>query len=189
MRGFGLWVLILSIFFAFACAGDAESADAKYGVVNVQRVLQASKAGRDARASLDREKKRLGDTLKKGREDLANSANKVRDLQLEIDRKNGVWRQEERERKTFELRSQKRLFARKQDNLKRLLRESERDLQDRQKAALARIFKEVRGIVHEIGKKEGFDVVVDSASGGVLFANPKVDLTDRVIKRYDQKKK
>ena len=55
--------------------------------------------------------------------------------------------------------------------------------------AIAKVLKEVRVIVSEIGKQDGLDVIVDSASGGVLFTNPKVDLTERVIKLYDQKKK
>ena len=108
---------------------------------------------------------------------------------MEIEQKSAIWRQEEKERKAFELRSQRREFARENDNLRRLVRESERDLQDRGRVATEKVLKEIRVIVEEIGKQEGLDVIVDSASGGVLFRNPKVDLTERVIKQYDQKKK
>ncbi len=189
VRRFGLLVLLPSIFFVFAYAGDVESAGAKYGVVNIQRVLRISKGGRAASSSLGREKKRLEGTIKKRRQDLAEIANKVRDLQLEIDQKSAIWRQEEKERKAFELRSQRRELAREQDNLRRLLRESQRDLEERQRMAIAKVLKEVRVIVTEIGKQDGLDVIVDSASGGVLFTSSKVDLTERVIKLYDQKKK
>lgn len=189
MRRYGPSVLILSVFLAFACAGHAESASVKYGVVNIQRVLQTSKGGRAASSSLERERKRLQSSIQKRRDDLAQIANKVRDLQLEIDQKSSIWRQEEKERKAFELRSQRREFAREQDNLRRLVRESERDLQDRRRIATEKVLKEVRRIVEEIGKKEDLDVIVDNASGGVLFVNPRVDLTERVIKLYDQKKK
>ena len=189
VRRHGPTILLLSIFFTFAYAGHSESASVKYGVVNIQRVLQTSKGGRAASSSLERERKRLQSTIQKRRDDLAKIANKVRDLQLEIDQKSAIWRQEEKERKAFELRSQRREFAREQDNLRRLVRESERDLQDRRRIATEKVLKEVRGIVEEIGKKEGLDVIVDNASGGVLFVNPRVDLTKRVIKLYDQKKK
>lgn len=189
MKRFGLSVLLLSMCFVFAYAGGAESASAKYGVVDIQRVLRISKGGRVASSSLDREKKRLEATIKKRRDDLTKIANIVRDLQLEIDQKSAIWRQEEKERKAFELRSQRRDLAREQDNLRRLVRESQRDLQERQRIAVAKVLKEVRGIVHEIGKNGDLDVIVDSATGGVLFASPKVDLTERVIKLYDQKKK
>ncbi|MDE0331273.1 MAG: OmpH family outer membrane protein [Nitrospinae bacterium] len=161
----------------------------KYGVVNIQRVLRVSKGGRTASSTLNREKKRLEATIRKRRGDLEKIANKVRDLQLEIDQKGAIWRQEEKERKAFELRSLRRELAREQDSLRRLLRESQRDLEDRQRIAVANVLKEVRGIVEEIGKQDELDVIVDSASGGVLFASPSVDLTERVIKLYDQKKK
>ena len=182
-------ILILSIFFTFAYAGHVESASVKYGVVNIQRVLRISKGGRTASSTLSREKKRLEAAIRKRRDELTVLASKVRDLQLEIEQKSGVWRQEEKERKAFELRSQRRELAREQDNLRRLVRESERDLQDRRRRATEKVLKEVRGIVEEIGKQEGFDVIVDEASGGVLFFNPQVDFTERVIKLYDQKKK
>ena len=138
---------------------------------------------------MEREKKRLQVTIQKRREGLKKIADKVRELQLEIEQKSAIWRQEEKERKAFELRSQRREFARENDNLRRLVRESERDLQDRGRVATEKVLKEIRVIVEEIGKQEGLDVIVDSASGGVLFRNPKVDLTERVIKQYDQKKK
>ncbi|MCY4382425.1 MAG: OmpH family outer membrane protein [Nitrospinae bacterium] len=189
VRRHGLCILIFPVLLAFAYAGHAESANAKYGVVNIQRVLQTSKGGRTARSLLEREKKRLQTTIQKRREDLAAIAKKVRELQLEIEQKSAIWRQEEKERKAFDLRSQKREFAREQDNLRRLVRESERDLQDRGRTATNTVLKEVRVIVEELGKQEGLDVIVDEASGGVLFFNPGVDLTERVIKLYDQKKK
>ena len=189
VKRFGLSILLASIFFALAYAGDVESANAKYGVVNIQRVLRISKGGRVASSSLDREKKRLETTIRKRRDDLAQMANKVRDLQLEIDQKSAIWRQEEKERKAFELRSQRRDLAREQDNLRRLLRESQRDIEERRRMAVTKVYKEVKGIVHAIGKQEGLDVIVDSATGGVLFHNPEVDLTEKVIKLYDQKKK
>ena len=189
VRRFGLLVLLPSIFFVFAYAGDVESAGAKYGVVKIQRVLRTSKGGRAASSSLERERKRLQSTIGKRREELTKIANKVRDLQLEIEQKSAIWRPEEKERKAFELRSQRRELARENDNLRRLVRESERDLQDRRRIATEKVLKEVRVIVTEIGKQDGLDVIVDSASGGVLFYSPRMDLTERVIKLYDQKKK
>lgn len=189
MRRPGFLILLPAAAFALACAGEAEAADAKYGVVNVQRVLRTSKGGREASASLDAEKKKLESVIRKRRDDLTRLADKIRDLQSEIEQKGAIWREEERERKAFELRSEKRDFAREQDDLKRLVRESQRDLQKRQRAALTKALKEVRGVVHEIGKKEGLDVIVDSGSGGVLFASPSVDLTEKVIRLYDRKKK
>ncbi len=189
MRRYGPSVLVFSMLLAFGCVEHAESASERYGVVNIQRVLRISKGGRTASAALEREKNRLQSAIRKRRDELSVLANKVRDLQLEIEQKSGVWREEEKERKTFDLRSQRRDLAREQDNLRRLVRESERDLQERRRIATEKVLKEVRVIVEDIGKNEGYDVIIDNASGGVLFVNPKVNLTEKVIKLYDQKKK
>ena len=189
MRRHGLYFLIFLMLLAFAFAGHAESASMKYGVVNIQLVMRDSKGGRAASSTLERERKRLQSAIRKRRDELSILANKIRDLQVEIEQKSAIWRQEEKERKAFDLRSQKRELAREQDNLRRLVRESERDLQDRRRIATGKILKEVREIVEEIGKNEELDIIVDNVNGGVLFVNPRLDLTERVIKLYDQKKK
>lgn len=189
MRRLGWWIAVPAALFLLGGPGEAESARAKYGVVDIQRVLRASKGGRSVRAFLTREKKKLESNLRKKRDALEKMAREARGLKLAIDQKSAVWRPEEKERKTFELRSQNRRIAREKDNLERLLRESQRDLEERRRIGITKVLKEVRGVVQEIGKKEGWDAIVDSTSGGVLFVSPKVDLTEKVIKRYDQKKK
>ncbi len=189
MRRLGLWIAMPAAFFLLDGPVDVESADTKYGVVNIQRVLRASKGGRRVRAFLAREKKKLESDIRKKRDALTKMAREAQGLQLAIDQKSAVWRPEEKERKTFELRSQRRRLAREQDNLKRLLRESQRDLQERQRIGVTKVLKEVRSVVQEIGKEGDWDAIVDSTSGGVLFVSPRVDLTEKVIQRYDQKKK
>jgi outer membrane protein len=187
VRRHGPSILFLSIFLAFAYAGHAESANVKLGVVDVERVLRVSKVGRAESSSVEREKKRLQSAIRKKEDELRILANKVRDLQVEIEQKSAIWRQEEKERKAFDLRSQRRELVREQDNFRRLVRESERDLRERGRIARNKLLKEVRVIIEEIAKNEKFDIVLNF--GFVLFVNPRVDLTERVIKLYDQKKK
>jgi len=50
---------------------------------------------------------------------------------------------------------------------------------------IQRIRNQVEGIVVEIGKKEGFLLILESKEGGVAYAPDSVDITDKVIKEYD----
>ncbi|MBI2178212.1 MAG: OmpH family outer membrane protein, partial [Candidatus Tectomicrobia bacterium] len=111
------------------------------------------------------------------------------DLQIEIEQKGAIWREEERARKTADLRRRQRDIIREQDEMKRLLEDSQRDLTERQRRAITQIIKELRDIVHQIGRDDKLDLILDSTMSGVLFATPASDITDKVIRVYDSKKK
>ncbi|MBI2131440.1 MAG: OmpH family outer membrane protein, partial [Candidatus Tectomicrobia bacterium] len=49
--------------------------------------------------------------------------------------------------------------------------------------------KELRDIVHQIGRDDKLDLILDGTMSGVLFATPASDITDKVIRVYDSKKK
>ena len=113
----------------------------------------------------------------------------IRDLQLEIQQKGPIWRPEERDRKNKDLRNKRRIFARNEDELKRLVQESRRELSIRQRKLMSDLIKQTREVVQEISRKGKFDIVIDRTAGGVMFAKKSVDITDQVIELYDIKKK
>ena len=45
--------------------------------------------------------------------------------------------------------------------------------------------KEVVELVQEIGKKEGYTLIVEKRTGGVVYAQPSTDITDSVIEAYN----
>jgi Skp family chaperone for outer membrane proteins len=47
------------------------------------------------------------------------------------------------------------------------------------------IFKEIKEVVDDIGKKEGYKYIIDSRM--VLYGNASDDLTDRVLKILNDK--
>lgn len=184
--GAGGW-FVLGAFLLGWSATDA--AAARIGVVNVQRVLSQSIAGKEATEGLEKEKARLQGGLRGKKAELDKLAKDAQNLQIEIEQKGAIWREEERNRKTADLRRRQRDLAREQDELKRLLEDSQRDLAERQRQAITRIIKELRDIVHQIGRDDKFDLILDSTSSGVLFATPASNITDKVIQVYNGKKK
>lgn len=182
MGGFGLAALLVAW-------GPGEASAARIGVVNVQRVISLSVAGKEATASLEKEKARLEGVLRSKRAEIEKLGKDAQGLQLEIEQKGAIWREEERDRKTADLRRRQRDLAREQDDLKRLLEESQRDLGERQRQAITQIIKELREVVHQIGRDEKFDLILDSTASGVLFATPASNVTEKVIQVYDRQKK
>lgn len=178
------------VFGALLVAGNVpDAAAARIGVVNMQGVLSGSVAGKEATQTLEKEKARLQGVLRTKKDEVDKIAKDAQTLQVEIEQKGAIWREEERNRKTTELRRQQREIIREQDELKRLVEDSQRDLAERQRQAITLIIKELRDVVHQIGRDEKFDLILDSTASGVLFATPASNITEKVIKAYDSKKK
>ena len=54
-----------------------------------------------------------------------------------------------------------------------------------QKRLIKRIRKEVLGIIEEIGKKEGYLLIIENI--GVLYSPNTLDITDSIIEKYNTK--
>jgi outer membrane protein len=67
-------------------------------------------------------------------------------------------------------------------------REKEETLQRKEQQATQRILGELTGIIEKMGKERGFLLIVERRSGGVIYGDPEGDVTDEVIKLYDQEK-
>lgn len=184
--GVGGWCVLGAFLLAW---NPGEALAARIGVVNVQRVLSQSFAGKEATQALEKEKTRLQGVLQTKKGEVDKLAKDAQDLQIEIEQKGAIWREEERARKTADLRRRQRDILREQDEMKRLLEDSQRDLSERQRQAITQVIKELRDIVHQIGRDDKLDLILDSTMSGVLFATPASDITDKVIRVYDSKKK
>ncbi|MEE9276176.1 MAG: OmpH family outer membrane protein [bacterium] len=184
----GLAVFLLSWGVSAPARAATKTRFTKIGIVNVQRVWENSQEGRRARAELEQEKKRMEVDLNAKRTALEDLTRQARVLRLEIEQKSAIWRTEERNRKNADLRRRRREVGRRQDELKRMVEESRRDLLERQRKMFGKVVRELRDVVHQLGQSEGYDLVIDSNIGGVLYSNKTIDLTDLVIRHYDQKK-
>ena len=80
-----------------------------------------------------------------------------------------------------------REFRIKVNDFKALQHKYEKDLQQIQKQVLNRIKKDVFAIVEDLGKQEGYLLIIEKV--GVLYYPQALDLTDRVIQIYNEKYK
>jgi outer membrane protein len=81
----------------------------------------------------------------------------------------------------------------KEDELEKLLREYQRIVQDSQAEVKKKegelteaIIKESREIIGKIGEEEGYTLIIEK--GMVLYSNKGIDITDSVLKKYDESK-
>ncbi|MCK9382365.1 MAG: OmpH family outer membrane protein [Sulfuritalea sp.] len=139
-------------------------AEGKIGFVNSQKILndapQASRA-----------KKKIEKDFEKRDQDLQRIAKQLQGMQENLDKNSVTMAESERRTKEREFADLNRDFQRKQ-------REFREDLSQRQNEEMASIFERVNKIIKQIAEAEKYDIIFQEA----VYANPRIDITERVIK-------
>ena len=139
-------------------------AENKIGFVNSQKIL--NDAPQAARA-----KKKIEKDFEKRDQDLQRIAKQLQGMQENLDKNSVTMAESERRTKEREFGDLNRDFQRKQ-------REFREDLSQRQNEEMASIFERVNKIIKQIAEAEKYDIIFQEA----VYANPRIDITDKVIK-------
>ncbi len=141
----------------------------KIGFVDLDRALNESRAGKIALEKLQTKIKETESSLLKEKQDLER-------LRTDIEKKGLLLKETERRKLEKE-------FQRRVRNYQREMRDSQEELNQRKNELMADILKGLEKVVTAIGKKEKFTLILERSQ--VLYTDQGVDITDRVIKRYD----
>ena len=165
------WV-ILTVLAVFLGTGSGLCADvAKIGVVEFQRLFDNSEAGKEIKAQITEQGKKMEAELKiKGAE--------IEELKKRLEREALVMSKEMREEKERE-------FRIKVNDIKTLQKKYEAELQGIQRKLMAGLQAETEEIIDEIGKSGGYLMIMDKR--GVLYSPGTIDITDEVIKKANAK--
>lgn len=142
---------------------------AKIGTVNFQRIFENSSAGKAAREKINTAGKRMEADLKQNGEE-------IKALEKRLDQNAGVMSKQAREEQKWEL-------ERKIDDVKALKKKYDRKIQELQLQLVNEVRQSVLQIVQDYGKKEGYLMILEDMS--VVYAPQHVDLTDEIVKRYN----
>lgn len=147
-----------------ASIAPAAAQELKIGYVNSERVLRESGPAKAAQSKLeaefgkrDRELNELGNKLKAAADKLDKDAPTLSEV--------------ERNRRQRELVEQDR-------DLQRKRREFQEDLNQRKNEELASVVERANRVIKQIFDQEKYDLILQE----VVFAGPRVDITEKVIK-------
>lgn len=144
----------------------------RIGFVDVQKVLARSAAGVAAREELERERAGMQREMDGKRQELEK-------LREELDKKGPLMTPEARREKEDQLERKRRDATRLADDLQRELARKEQQLS-------SRVLQELSGVIERFGKQQGYWLIVERRGAVVLYATPEADLTDEIIRVYDQ---
>lgn len=156
----------LLIALALGVAAVAASAqELKIGYINGERLLRESAPAKAAQAKLETE-------FGKRERELAEDGNRLKAAADKLDKEAPTLAESERNRRQRELVEQDR-------DLQRKRRVFQEDLNLRKNEELANVVERANRVIKQIFDQEKYDLILQE---GVVFAGPRVDITDKVIR-------
>ncbi len=158
---------VLSMFSAGLLALALQGAHAqelKIGYVNSDRVLRDAAPAKAAQTRLEQE-------FSKREKELADQAARLKAASDKLEKDGPTLAEADRTRRQRELVEQDRDFQRRR-------REFQEDLNQRKNEELAAVVERANRVIKQIFEQEKYDLILQEA----VFAGPKVDITEKVIK-------
>ena len=143
--------------------------EGKFGFVNTERIM------RDSAPAQRAQKKIEGEFVKRDQE-LTRLAEQLKRMQEDLEKNAVTMAEGQRRAKERELTELDRDFQRKR-------REFQEDLNQRRNEELAQVLEQANRAIRQIAEQEKYDIIFQDA----VYANPRIDLTDKVIKALEGK--
>jgi len=162
--------IVLAAVTLLAVMGSAGAAEYKIGFVNAERLWRDSAPAKRAQQKLEKE-------FAPREAELQRLGKQVRDLQASLDKDGPTMGDTERRNNERDLANQTR-------DLQRMERQTREDFNLRRAEELSALQERANKILMQIAETEKFDLILQDP---VVFASPKVDITEKVIKALADK--
>lgn len=159
------------ILFLILCAAlpvAVQAADLKIGFVNTEKVFRESQLAIKAQKKLEKE-------FQTREQDIQKQVKQAKDLQSMLEKEGLTMSEADRTKRQKDLANLSR-------DIQHAQREFREDLNQRKNEEFSGVQDRARKAIMEIAEKEKFDLVLEN----VIYASPRVDITDRVLRALDR---
>lgn len=165
----------LVILFVLAVVGATYAQQvSKVAIINSQKAFETCAEGKKALAQMQDRDTKIKNDIQKLDDAIRLLENKLSTGRLTMTNEALAGIQSDIEKKTTER--------------KRYEEDATRDGQAFANNLINKIRGEMVVVIENLAKERGLDLVLDAMSSGVVTASPTIDITDEVIRRYDQSK-
>ncbi len=146
----------------------------KIGTVDLDAALNSTDEGKSAREEMTRKKREAEQEIKP-------LVDRFKQMQQEVEGKKYVL-------------SDEALFTKQADllELKNKIDNKIKELEGQLKIDQGRLEAPLRAklveIIHEVGKEQGFTLILSRSTPGVMYSREALDITDTVIQRFNRKR-
>ena len=160
--------------FALLVAAGSASAQAaptasKFVFINSQRVMAEAPSIQQARNAMQQEMQRL--------------EQQITPLRTEYETMLEQYQQQQAMMTPENRRERQQALGAKQQEIQQKAAELEQQAQGRQQELLEPALERVNTVIEELRAERGYSFVFDVAAGGVIAADPALDITDEVLRR------
>jgi outer membrane protein len=167
-------ILAMIVVSLFAAAGMAFAQEAaKIGYVDVKKALTECKAGKAAKAQLDK-------VVQEKQPKVDAEKTKLEAMQAEYEKNVSDFSDKEKQAKQKE-------FQEKLQAYQKLVADSRKAINDIDVEYSNKIMGNINKIVADMAKAGKYTVIFNKTEGLMLYSNNSIDLTAKVIKKLDEK--
>lgn len=164
-------ILAVTVIFFMTSVSAMAAEGTKIGIVDVQKILMESDAGKEAQGKISAQGKDMEAKLKVQGE-------AIEEMQKKLEKEKLVMSPEQFETKQREVRT-------KVINFKDQQRNYLEDLKKMEAKALSQLRDDILSVIDEIGKAEGYNFILERRD--VLYFQTDKDVTAQVITAYNKK--
>ncbi len=169
----GKALLLAVVFVLFA--GSGLRAEMKVGIVDLMKVLNESDSGKKAKSDLEA-------LIKSKQSVLDEKGKEIEKLKADLEKQSSVLSADAKKSKEENLEKLMREYQ-------RLVADSQNEVKKRERELTGDILKEIRVIVDKMGEESGYTIILENADGLGLYSKKDINLTDAVIKKYNESSK
>ena len=156
---------------ALALPMFAQTTPARVAVIDVQKVLTQSTAGKAAY-----------DKLKKMQDDKMAQAKSMDDELKKLDAEIATKRLSLSEDKLTEM---QKTLADKRISMQRYAQDAEREIGEARDRELMALENKIKPVIDAMGKEMGLAAIFNKFESGLVYASDAIDITDTVIQRFN----
>jgi len=156
---------------ALAAPMFAQTTPARVAVIDVQKVLTQSTAGKAAY-----------EKLKKVQDEKVERAKAMDEEMKKLDAEITAKRISLSEDKLAELQKQ---LAEKRINMQRYAQDADREIGEARDRELQALEAKIKPVIDTLGKEMGLAAIFNKFESGLVYASDAIDLTDTVIQRFN----
>ncbi len=173
MKNGKLWLAAAAVAAVTVFGGAAFAEGIKVAVIDVNKILNESEAGKEAKKKMEARY----EELKKKIDVKSEEAKKMKE---ELDKQKILLGEKKLKEREDALRA-------KVEELRQLTQESEKEMQNRQGEVTREILKTIEGRLDKFIAEQKFDLVLEK-SAGVIHSNPSLDITAKVLELVNKEK-
>lgn len=156
-------------------SGGAASSLGKLAFVDMQAAILQTEEGKNAKAKIEKE-------AEAKRADILNQEKELKKLDDEFQAQQAVLSDDAKRTKQGE-------FQQKFQKLQGARMQFEQEVRQKEMQETQKIFQNLTGVIDEVAKRKGYDMVFERGAGALLYAAKIDDITAEVVAQYNNKHK